>query len=117
MNRSHDSLLGPSRKGLTRLHRAAFNAVSKLEPRELLLLGMQHSPLNDEPATIKELLGNPQDSKRDRGKSYRGCFFVLSFTKARWHRRHALTGNFILPVRAAYLFIQRACTLFVTEHL
>lgn len=38
-NRSHDSLLGPGRKGFKMLLRAAFYTVSKPVPRELLLLG------------------------------------------------------------------------------
>ena len=42
-NRSHDSLLGPGRKGLKRLFRAAFYTVSKLAPRDLLLLAMHRS--------------------------------------------------------------------------
>lgn len=39
-NRSHNSLLGPGRKGFKTLFRAAFYTVSKPVPRELLLLGM-----------------------------------------------------------------------------
>lgn len=107
VNRSRDSLLGPGGKGLQRLFRAAFYTVSKLVPRELLLLGTYSSrpphslkwwACHSQGVSIK-----PTGQQGREKQATEACSVMLSFPESRLYRRHALTSNCILPVKAAYL--------------